>query len=291
MARKMPQGGWPIEEIARVVGGDAAAMRAYAIECSALCHLSRGRFVTDEDGVEWLLQNAEEWGGDPASAFDHWYEQPMTEEVLGSLGARTVPGSIAELRGDGAVPMQIPHADANVDKRYAVEVRVLAQSLVDLLGIVAAQQQQIAELSRQVQAGTVAQIQSRIHEQASEHLHKVVLTSAKALKELGTPVGQVTAGTVVHKGSVVISRSASSKDSETATDHRQTDDTTKVDVGAEVRGLAAKLAGGTLKVKVDTTEVEKRMAALERQRERTNTESFQGELEIQYQGVSVTIGK
>jgi hypothetical protein len=287
MKREKPQGGWPIEEIAQVIGADPQKLRSYAIRMASCTAIKQGRFISTELGLEFLLEHASNVGVEPAVAFDRWYKQPSTKDVVQALQAAGLDK--ASFR-EAAVHLKDPSGISGTEGRTQ-GAEILAQTVIDLLSIVAAQQQQIIELSRKVEAATVTEVQSRIHDQASEHLHKVLVSSAKALKDLGNPVGSVTAGTVTHKGSITIRRSASSKDAASSKTTTENQIKTKVDVAAEMKGLAARLAAADLKVKIDTSQLDKRTEVLSRQNESQSMESFQGELEIQYQGISVTVGK
>lgn len=240
-----------------------------------------------------------EYGGldyNVGEALDRWFEQPTTPEIVKALATNVVPNA-------KAIPSSsVTTADPALEKKMEVSLEalkqeqrrgneVLVQAMVDLVGIVAAQQQQIAELARRLEASTVAEMQSKIHEQASDHLHRVLLSSAKALKELGTPIGSVTAGNVIHKGSITLTRTSSSKEQNSSKTSDDRQDALQVDIAAEATGLIKNLAGAAVSSKVNTAQVEKRMRELASQKEASTSESFKGDLEIQYHGVSVTIGK
>lgn len=275
MPPPMPPGGWPIEFIAQVIGVDRLRFQRYAVDQN-LHKLTQSRFVTKPEDVESIIRSA----GQPHNlnynvekALDRWFQQPTTTTLDPAL-EKKMEASLEALK----------QAQSHGNE-------VLVQAMVDLVGIVAAQQQQIAELARRLEASTVAEMQSKIHEQASDHLHRVLLSSAKALKELGTPIGSVTAGDVTHKGSITLTRTSSSKEQNSSKASDDCQEALQVDIAAEATGLLKSLAGVAVSGKVNTAQVEKRMRELASQKETSTSESFKGELEIQYHGVSITIGK
>lgn len=83
----------------------------------------------------------------------------------------------------------------------------LPQVLLDLLAVVAEQQRQIIVLSRRVEAAELASIHVKVSEQASDHLHRALTGSVRALKDLGVPVGEVSVGNVRHAATLSVSRS------------------------------------------------------------------------------------
>ena len=63
-----------------------------------------------------------------------------------------------------------------------------------------------------------------------------------------------------------------------------------VNLGAELKGIAAKLAGASAEFALDTVEVNKRLEGVEATRAMSVSREFKGDFEINYEGVTLRVG-
>jgi hypothetical protein len=159
--------------------------------------------------------------------------------------------------------------------------------VLELAGVVAAQQRELLELR---DLASLARTQTLVADQASEHLHKALLASAKVLADLGHPNGNVTMGAVTHKGTLSVQRAASADATAVESRACESSDRTARNVALELRGIASILGGAKLGAKVEGTHAQKRLDELQRRETTSNAESVSGTFEVTYDGLSIKVG-
>lgn len=272
----MPPGGWDVLEIARVVGADAKRMRAHALfeRAGMLGGLERGRCVTSEKDVEYLLRAGAHYGGDPTKMLDLWYEYTGTEVTQGSSRS-------------GSEGIDVERDGGNGSGATEKQIAALAQCVIDLAAIVAVQQRELARLRH---ATSIATLQTSVGEQASDHLHKALAASARVLSELGRPSAEVSVGSVVQKGTIRATSKTTSEHRDDRAHRSSENDLTHVGVGLELKGIVGRIAGGKLNVAVDSTKAQQRVEELTREAKSSSDDTFEGTFEIEYEGVSIKVG-
>ncbi len=258
---------WDIYDVASVIGADPKRMRSYAVQYPAMFRLADGRFITAKEGINELLKHGREFGVDPIAAYDAWHEHPAAP-----AGAPPSPGT---RRASGAAP-------AGPDQATVA-------ALAELTAIVAAQQQQIAQLQAQLLMATVARIHEDSSRRSSEHLQHALTRSAAALKDLGVPAGEVSVGTVRHKGSLSLRMASDGSTSSDVSEEAALSSKLGGEIAAELAGLKGKLAKISTTAKGSLEKIDSRTKRAKQAAQQSSSTEASGDFEMEYAGISIRI--
>lgn len=183
-----------------------------------------------------------------------------------------------------ATEVAVPDAE---DNEMSKQIEALTKVTADLLAVVAAQQREIEEIRRQLDAAAMSRVQTEVTKLVQEH-HKAMLAEAReTIGALGLASGEVTVGEAEHRGSVVVKLARSSEEGRTGATASKGADAGKVDVAAEVRGLAARLASVGVDVSSETSRVRERAELAEQSRASAESQRFEGTFESKQKGVTI----
>ena len=303
----MPSGGWDVEDIARFVGANPQRMRGYVIEYSfKFDSLVKGRYLTDEKEVEVLLKDARRYGADPAELLDVWYSHESDVLEQGHVSSRSRKDSRGDVAEEDLIATRRNSRESLKELRRArqgdVELDVANEKagfedfgvFVDVLGellvLLTVQQEQIELLSQQLDSIGLGRLQERMSDKASQHLHSSLVSSARVLKELGAPSGEVSVGNVIQRGSISVSQERLDELSESSNSMSERRNNIAASVGASISGLVAKIAsiGGEVSFSLERLEALKEEMSVSKKSMDKN--SYEGTFEIEYHGVKVKIG-
>lgn len=170
------------------------------------------------------------------------------------------------------------------------ELVAVAQMMSDLCAIVAEQQQQINELRQHIQAFSLAIVQTKVTEMASDHQRRLLIDSRDALCALGQNRGEIHVAAVSHSGSITVRVDSSEQLSNSSKERDSTSNTRVFNTSVELSGLIAKIGSIDFGSKIDVSLASSRLTESTHKSKTNTSYSFVGTFDVHHQGVTVKLG-
>lgn len=186
----------------------------------------------------------------------------------------------------GSVPAGAAQGSVEAGGQRPEPALPVAQLLTDLLAIVAAQQVRLDELSEELTRVRGESLEVRFQKNAVDDIKRLVDAAIDGVRH------EIEGYEVSLPGFLMDiefseRRSEAQQRSESSSSTGETRAEVEADVGVELKGLAAKLAGLKADVKVDTTRLDKRAEVLAAKRSSRSSAAFSGKTRIDFRGASV----
>lgn len=167
----------------------------------------------------------------------------------------------------------------------------MGQALADLLSVVAEQQQQIENLRLAIEAASIAHVQVQVTRLAQEDFRQRIADAKEILPDIARAGGEFSVGAIEHRGTLTISKATTTSGADQTKTLAHGRDAKKVDVAAEIKGIASKLAGCEGAVAVDVSNVNDRVDSLYAERRQHDEAKIEGTFETRQTGSVFRFGK
>jgi hypothetical protein len=274
---------------------DSRSRRVYSLMAAHL-------FVTDgkrDAALAWRIRHAYEAGviGAPskwrfAASELSGDAIPRTERETSEIIRALAKGRLDERRAtalSAAAALSTPPADdsMHVDDMANKQIEELTGVVAGLLATVAAQHREIEELRERLDAATIARVQTEVTKLAQDHQRALFAEAREVIGAHSLASGEMDLGEVEHKGSVTVRLARNVTDGRSSSSSERSTNAQKVDVAAEIRGLAARIASVGVDVGVETSKIRDRTEVLEQSRTHAESQHYEGMFETRHRGQKI----